>query len=339
VAVVSDDLPPDLVISATAGPATGGADADIVMTDTTKNSGTGAAAASATGFYLSSNGSLSDADVFLGSRPVPRLDPGAIHSASTTLHIPAATATGWYYVLAKADSGGQVPESIETNNVKATVVIKIGPDLMVSVITTPTSLVAGAPFSVSDTTVNQGSGRAGASTTRFFLSTNTTVDTTDVLLGSRAVPELPPAGSNAGSAMLTVPAGTPGGSFYVIAQADGATVVTETSETNNNKIAPVKLGADLIASALSVPAIASIGGTISVTDSTMNQGAGAAPDSSTGFYLSANSVPDATDFFLGARSVGVLATGVTSSGVTLVQIPAGALPGSYHIVSKADWSG
>jgi hypothetical protein len=94
VAVVSDDLPPDLTITATAAPATGAADTDIVVTDTTKNAGTGSAIPSATGFYLSSNSSFDAADIFLGSRPVPRLDPAATHSASTTLHIPATTATG-----------------------------------------------------------------------------------------------------------------------------------------------------------------------------------------------------------------------------------------------------
>jgi subtilase family serine protease len=340
VAVVSDDLPPDLTITATAAPATSGADADIVVTDTTKNGGTGSAIPSVTGFYLSSNSSFDAADVFLGSRPVPRLDPAATHSASTTLHIPATTATGSYYVLAKADWNAQVPESVETNNVKASAVIKIGPNLVVSLLTTPATLAAGGTFSVSDTTANQGGGRAGASTTRFFLSTNTSLDAaTDVLLGSRAVPELSPGASHAGTAMLTLPANTAGGSYYVIAQADGGTVVAESSESDNNKTASVKVGADLVVGALSGPAIASVGGAFSVTESTTNQGAGLVVDSSTGFYLSDNSVYDAGDTFLGARSVGALATGGTSSGVTPLEIPAGTTPGTYYIVAKADWAG
>src|SRR6185503_4023059 len=55
VTVVSNDLPPDLVVNAIAVPATAGADADIVVTDTTRNQGTGMTHASATGFYLSAN--------------------------------------------------------------------------------------------------------------------------------------------------------------------------------------------------------------------------------------------------------------------------------------------
>ena len=104
VTVVSDDLPPDLVVSVVDRPSNGGADdADIVVTDTTRNQGTGIALASATGFYLSTNTSLDAADIWLGSRSVSSLGPGATEAASTTVHIPPSTAAGSYYVLAKAD--------------------------------------------------------------------------------------------------------------------------------------------------------------------------------------------------------------------------------------------
>ena len=227
IAVVSDDLPPDLVILSTAAPATGGADANIVVTDTTKNQGTGSAAASATGFYLSVNSSLEASDVFLGSRPVAQLDPSATHAASTSLRIPAATVPGSYYVIAKSDWDAQVPEGMETNNIRATASIKIGADLTVSALTTPANAVAGGTFSVTDTTANQGGGGAGPTATRFYLSVNSTLDATDVLLGSRDVPALGPAASHAGSVVLTLPAATAGGTYYVIAQADGAKTVAE----------------------------------------------------------------------------------------------------------------
>jgi subtilase family serine protease len=339
VTVVSDDLPADLSISAATAPAMGGADRDLVVTDTTKNQGSGAAPDSSTGFYLSTNTSFDASDIFLGSRPVPRLDPAAVHSASTTLHIPAGTLSGSYYVIAKADSIDAVSESVETNNVRATAVVKIGPDLLVTVFTTPTTLVGGATFSVTDTTTNQGGGQADVSVTRYYLSTNSTLDANDVLLGSRPLAELSPGASDTGSAVLTLPPNMPGGSYYVVAQADGGTVVTEISESNNTKVgSAIKIGADLIASALNIPAMASIGGSFTITESTTNQGAGPVADSATGFFLSNDAGSDGGDVFLGARSVGVLATGAVSSGVTSVQIPAGTAPGTYYIVSKADWA-
>ena len=67
VTIVSDDVQADLVVSALAAPAIGGAGLWIDVTDTTKNQGTGASPASSTVFYLSANSSVPDAsDVTLG---------------------------------------------------------------------------------------------------------------------------------------------------------------------------------------------------------------------------------------------------------------------------------
>jgi subtilase family serine protease len=338
VSIVSDDLPPDLNVSAASAPSIGGADADLVVTDTTRNQGTGVASASTTGFYLSSNSSFDASDVFLGSRPVPRLLPGETNAGSITLRIPASAVTGTYYLLVKSDWDAKVPENVETNNVKASGSIKIGPDMVVSAVTVPASAAVGVAFSISETTLNQGGGRATATTTRFFLSTNPSLDAADVLLASHDVPELAAGASDAGSTSVTVPASTPGGSYYVIATADGPKALGETNESNNNKSVVLKVGADLVVSALSVPASAAFGSTISVTDSTKNQGAGAMAASSTGFYLSEHSVLDATGVFLGSRPVGELAVGAVSTVSTALQIPAGTSAGVYYIVAKADWA-
>jgi subtilase family serine protease len=243
-------------------------------------------------------------------------------------------------VLAKSDWNDQVPEKIESNNVRATSAVKIGPDLTVSAVTAPSSTVAGGTINVSDTTVNQGGGAAAATATFFYLSTNTTLDANDVLLGSRTVPALASGTSLGGTTPLVVPAGSAGGTYYVIAYADGGKSLAETSETNNSRVSSsIKIGADLVVTLLTAPADAPIGGSISVTDTTKNQGAGPAGDSATGFYLSANSVLDAGDVFLGARTVGALAANASSSGTTALQIPAGTAAGSYYILAAADWAG
>jgi subtilase family serine protease len=46
------------------------------------------------------------------------LSPGATDSAATLLTIPAGTAPGNYYILAKADADAAVAESQEGNNLK-----------------------------------------------------------------------------------------------------------------------------------------------------------------------------------------------------------------------------
>jgi subtilase family serine protease len=205
-----------------------------VVLDTVKNQGSGAAGASTTSFYLSANFALDASDVHLGSRSVPALAVGATHSAATSLVIPAGTAMGTYFLIVSADSANTVGESAETNNTSSGTT-RVGPDLTVSGLTAPLSTVAGGTISATDTTRNAGGGEAGASTTRFYLSTTFTFDVTDVLIGARSIPALGPAVSNAAPASLTIPAQTAVGLYYIIAVADSEDVVAETGETNNTR--------------------------------------------------------------------------------------------------------
>ena len=339
VTIVSDDLPPDLVVASMSAPSAAGADTDIVVTDTTRNQGTGSSAVSNTGFYLSANNTLDATDTWLGSRQLAPLGPGVTNALSTTLRVPAATATGSYYVLAKADWDGAVTEGVETNNVRASAAMKIGPDLIVAAVTAPAVAVAGGTIDVADTTKNQGGGAAAASTTRFYWSTNTSIDAADQMIGVRSVPLLEAGVSSTLTSTLPVPAGATAGSYYVIAQADGPGGLPETTENNNTRATTaVKVGPDLIVSALTIPATGAAGVAIAVTDSTKNQGAGASTASSTGFYLSANPTLSADDQFIGSRPVGALVAGATSTTVTMVQIPDGTLPGSYYVIGLADWN-
>ena len=61
---------------------------------------------------------LDGGDTFLGSRPVPSLNPGISSAGSTSVVIPAEKAPGSYFLIANADGDGSVPESNEGNNVR-----------------------------------------------------------------------------------------------------------------------------------------------------------------------------------------------------------------------------
>jgi subtilisin family serine protease len=340
VTVVSDDLPPDLTVTSAVAPATAAADVDIVVTDTTRNQGTGTSLASTTGLYLSSNTILDAADVRIGGRPVSALGPGATEAASTTVRIPASTAAGSYYILAKADWDNAVLESVETNNTRASAIVRIGPDLIVSALTAPATAAPGSTISVSDTTKNQGASPAEPSTTRFYLSANTLLDASDVVLGTRAVSLLADGASSSASTSLTLPTGTATGTYYILALADAANTVAESIETNNTRTSGiVRVGADLTVTVLDAPALAAAGSSISVADTTANQGSSPAAASSTGFYLSTNGIFDTADMFLGGRSVGELPAGATSSATTVLQIPPDVEAGTYYVIGVADWNG
>jgi subtilase family serine protease len=330
---------PDMVVSALTNPSGAAPGSSLSVTETTKNQGGGAAGASTTSFYLSANVLLDAADVLLGSRPVPALGVSGIDSATTTLTIPAGTVPGTYYIIGKADAGGAVVETQEGNNTKYGLAMRVGPDLVESNITPQAAGGAGAPFVITDTVKNAGSGNAGASTTVFYLSTNGTLDASDAVLGSRAVPPLGPTATSTGSTTVTIPDGTATGTWYILAKADANNDVPESAETNNLLYASTRIGPDLTVATVSVVSTAPAGATILITDTTKNAGGGAAPASTTRYYLSTNLTVDASDVLLGSRAVIALAAGASDTGSASVVIPASTPAGSYYILGVADGDG
>jgi len=333
--------PPDLVVSSLGAPATAGAGLTVTVTDTTHNqSGTGPAAASITRFYLSTDSTWDAGDAALGFRNVPALQPNDSSSASTSLLIPAGTVPGSYFIIARADADGVVPETLETNNAR-TDTITIGPDLAVSALTAPATGGAGMAITVSDTTKNAGGGSSGIpTTTSFYLSANATIGAGDVLLGGRTVASLAPGASSSASTTLTIPAATAAGTYYLIARSDDGAAVPETDETNNTRSVLVRVSPDLLVTAFSTPVSAAPGSVLSVTDTTRNQGQGIAAATTTRFYFSTNTAFDPlADIEIGNRGVPLLASGASSSGASAVAIPPGTAAGTYYILARADADG
>jgi len=203
------------------------------VTDTTTNIGGGDAPPTSVAFYLSTNFIFDAGDTPLGAtRSVPALASGATSSVQTTATIPAGTPAGTYYVFAKVDPSEAVFETQESNNTRLTSIV-IGPDLRVSSLTGPSSVPSGGTANLSDTTTNQGGGPTGASTTRYFLSINNTLDAADTPVGERTVAALAVNQSVTAVVPILIPAGTASGSYYLLAQADATNVVNESAETNN----------------------------------------------------------------------------------------------------------
>ena len=326
---------PDLTIAALAPPATAAAGSPVSISDTTTNAGGGAAAASVTRYYLSANAALDAGDPLLGSRAVPALPAGASHSASSPGTVPATTAGGAYYVIAQADAGGNVPETVETNNTRIAGLVRIGADLTVALVAPPPA-GAGGSVTVADTTRNAGIAAAVATSTAFYLSANAVLDPADVLLGSHPVPPLDPTAAYTASTAVQVPASTLTGTYYVLAVADAGSGIAEANEINNTAAAVMRVGPDLIASALAAPSSAVSGAAITVTDTIRNQGGGGASGSTTRFYLSTNATFDTSDTLLASRPVGSLAPGATDSGLIQVTLPAGLTTASFYLIAVAD---
>ena len=337
------NLRPDLLITVLTAPSAALAGSTISLSETTKNQG-GPAAASATSYYLSTNSTFDAGDTALGSRIVPALAAGASSPAPPgfPVTIPSTVATGNYYIIARADADGQVPESNESNNTKIATIHIGPPDLIVSSLsvsaTSGTDLTT--TLTVTDITLDQaGTGPAAPTATHFYLSTDATLGAGDDLLGFRNVPKLSPGSSSQGSTSMPVPSGKPPGTYYVIAKANAGNSTPETNVTNNTRSIKIVIGPDLFLSSLSAPATGGAGLPVDVTDTTKNLGAGSAAASGTAFYLSANAALGAGDVLLGSRPVGILLPNGSSTITTRLTIPIGTPAGNYYIIAVADHGG
>jgi subtilase family serine protease len=87
---------------------------------------------------------------------------------------------------------------------------------------------------------------------------------------------------------------------------------------------------------VSGPSTGGSGGTISVTDTTTNQGGSGSGAFVTGFYLSTNYSLEPHDVRLGERSIPSLGAAVSNTAATNLTIPATTLPGMYYIIANAD---
>ena len=146
-------------------------------------------------------------------------------------------------MIAVADVSNAVAESLENNNTRAGVIVRVGPDLTVTALTAPSSAVAGTSISVGDTTKNLGAGSAPASVTNFYLSTNLSLDGADLLVASRPVSPLGAGLSETGAASLLIPASTPAGIYHILAKSDGDDTVPEVYDSNNIRAKSISITA------------------------------------------------------------------------------------------------
>jgi hypothetical protein len=231
---------PDLVETAvTNPPATANPGISFSVTDSAQNIGNATAPASTTRYYLSTTTSKSGARLLTGTRAVPSLSANATSSGSVTVTVSAGTADGTYFLLACADDTGAIRELLETNNCRAsaTRVTVSGPDLIETAVSNPPAATSpNITFAVTDTVQNVGNVTAGASTTRYFLSTTNTKTVSSIILaGNRTAPSLAPGAMSNGGASVTVPATLPHGTYFLLACSDDKKVVSETNEANNCK--------------------------------------------------------------------------------------------------------
>ncbi len=205
-------------------------------------------------FYLSDNDTLMGfTDPFIGDKQGLSLAPQAQTVVTLTAPIPAKDAAGVdlkpadYFIFASA-SGSFVDAQPSTNVLKSKPQRLRGPapDLVVTSLIAPTLLAAGEAFGVTRTLRNIGNRPAGAASYRYYLSVNTLITTSDILLPIQSAGALADEGTvtlaagegNTKTEWVFVPDGVSAGYYYIGVLVDpvdgaGSGKVLELSETNN----------------------------------------------------------------------------------------------------------
>ena len=316
--------------------------------------------------FRSSDNVITSSDILIGSRYVSGLAAGASNAADTAITIPATVPAGTYTIGAIADYNNAVKESDETNNSLAgNQITVLGPELRMTAVSGPASAARGGTKSVSDTATNIGGGSASSFYVGIYLSADSIITESDMLLGYRYVPGLDPGASNTGTTSITIPSSIAPGTYYIGAIADNFTVmecdewdcwdtgignrIVESNEANNalagNQI--VVSGPDLAMTVVSGPGAGARGRTITVNSTVTNAGNEASSGFSVALYLSTDSMITTSDIYLGTRSVASLAAGASNAAATAVTIPRiigydedgypiSLPPGTYYIGAIAD---
>ena len=262
---------PDLTVTAVSVPAAARPGDTITVSNTVQNAGTASAGSFRVGLYFSTDSTCTTGDTLIASRVVASLDAGVSSSASTPATIPSAAPLGTRYVCVIADDLGQVAESSESNNTGSSPINVVRPDLVIPDLTAPAAVSPGSSVRIANTVRNDGTAAAGDFRVGLYLSSDSVCTTGDTLLAGRAVAGLAVGASSADSTLVTIPAGTPLGSYFVCGMADDLGQVAESNEGNNTRSAAVSVVSATPVITLKVnglhptPPVVTVGGPTQVT--------------------------------------------------------------------------
>ena len=177
----------------------------FTLSATVRNQGTARSGATTLQYYRSTNRTISTRDTLVGSDAVGALGASRTSAESIRLTAPSSAGT-WYYGACVAGVAGESAGNNCSSAVTVTVGAAPAPDLVVDAPTVSNSSpTAGASFTLRATVRNQGSGQSAATTLRWYRSSNATVSTSDIQVGTDPVSSLSASRTSSESIRLTAP--------------------------------------------------------------------------------------------------------------------------------------
>jgi len=196
----------------------------------------------------------------------------------------------------------------------------------VSVPGAPVTVSAGNSFSVTRVIQNVGTA-AGATSFGIYLSTDSTISTSDTLLYTGATGSVNPSTSSTVTISCTVPASTPNGQYYVgLYIAPSNTACTATRDvTVVSPFTPVAQSVSVVGA----PVTVLTGGTFQVTRAIQNSG-GVSGSATYVLYLSPDATIDAGDTQVYSGATPAITPGSTDTATDTCTAPASMSPGTYY---------
>lgn len=185
-------------------------------------------------YYLSTNTTFDSSDILLGLDYTYGLSPGGDCEDGGYLVIPAVKG-GMYYMLYFTDADGVVSESNENNNIAAVSFEIQTPDLVTFEASVGTGTISpGESKNISYKIKNVGNIAIGSSTAKIYLSTDGSLSSEDVLIGTKTTSSL---GINQieiiTNLSIAIPSSTSIGNYFILIRADANNDITESNENNN----------------------------------------------------------------------------------------------------------
>ncbi len=236
---------PDLIVTSVQVPSSASPGDKVNAVVKVKNQGKADTGTFKTGYYLSSNSNITTSDNRISEcrfTNTPGRTAGTTGTCDFDVTLPSDLSPGTYYFGAIADDSNEVEESDEDNNSsrnspKITITAKNTlPDLVVTAISNiPSTAQLGDTIQPTVTVANQGSADADKFYTGYYLSTNSTISTSDRRIKSCVHSSGRDAG-NSGSCnfSFTLPSDLTAGTYYFGAIADYKGEIKESNEDNNS---------------------------------------------------------------------------------------------------------
>ena len=306
-----------------------------------RNRGAERSASTTLRYYRSADSTISTSDTEVGTDFVSRLSAG--ESGMESIRLPAPGSPGTYHYGACVDAVSEESDTGNNCSVGVPLVVESGggaaPDLVVeSPQVSSSTVVPEESFTLSATVRNQGAEQSASTALRYYRSSDSTISTSDLEVGTDSVPELPGGVGWAESIRLTAPS-SPGTYYY------GACVesVSEESDTGNNCSAGVSVtvesagGAppDLVAESPEVSrAMVVPDGFFTMSVTVRNRGAGPAASATLRYYRSSDSTISTSDTEVATTSLAGLTAGGRVTVSTLLRAPSS--DGTYYYGACVD---